>query len=295
MMQMNAKLLGRVSFDASEMISDLEAIKSKGLTTAYREYSAGNWGTTMLWNRSGREDDSHSSEYRGAARPTEFASRLTAIDAIIRQHFKLDNIKSIRIFRSYDAGAIFPHIDYLEFKKGFKRIHLVLSSDRSCLNSEGGQIYHMRPGEIWFVDGRSIHSALSLSKSGKYSLVIDFHPDVEFDEIYAKNHGVDFSCLFPDMINDRIALPVTIREAFLKIAYASDVYDVKFLLFMATRFHFRYKLSGNEYFALLDEAFLNGSTRAVKERYLAYKNILIQDGHVPESLARLDGSRFEMR
>ncbi len=66
---------------------------------------------------------------------------------------------------------IFPHKDYLEFKKGFNRVRVVLYTDKNCLNSEKDTIYHMRAGEVWYVDGSNIHSAMSLSEKGKFTLI----------------------------------------------------------------------------------------------------------------------------
>ncbi|GAL10893.1 hypothetical protein JCM19233_1878 [Vibrio astriarenae] len=45
---------------------------------------------------------------------------------------------------------ILPHKDYLEFEKGFTRVHVVLDIDETCFNSENDTVYQMKAGEVWF-------------------------------------------------------------------------------------------------------------------------------------------------
>ncbi|CDG16639.1 aspartyl/asparaginyl beta-hydroxylase domain-containing protein [Xenorhabdus doucetiae] len=281
---MSAKLLASIELNQEQIEHDLNIVGSEILDVAYSEYACGNWGTITLWNHSGDAGDQTSREYVGQARPTELGQQLDCINQLIRNNFNISLIKSVRIFRSYNGGAIYPHIDYLEFNQGFKRVHLVLKSDRSCLNSEENTVYHMLPGEVWFVDGHSAHSAMSLSRVGKYSLVLDFDSGAKFEDLYSESHTLCVDNLEPDIIHDRQPLPTSLRDSLAHIAEHADEFNIQSILFLATRFHFSYAVSIREYFQLLDECFSRNPYKSVRERYEALKDILVRSGYTSHNV-----------
>lgn len=186
---MHSHPIGRVAFDAERLIKEIEVIKGFEMSGAYSEYAKGEWNTCMLLNRSGDKDDSFSAEYEGHAVLTEYGRRLPYLNEVIRRLFKLDLLKSARIF-SARKGFIIPHRDYLEFKKGFTRVHVVLRTNDMAMNSEGSTVYRMREGEIWFLDGRHAHSGGSFADERRLHLVLDFDPEVPIKDLF--NNPADY-------------------------------------------------------------------------------------------------------
>ncbi|WP_257282357.1 aspartyl/asparaginyl beta-hydroxylase domain-containing protein [Endozoicomonas sp. ISHI1] len=187
---MKAKILGKLSIDKNKIKNEISVIEESGFDDAYKEYSIGKWRTKSIWNQNGINGEAISKEYCGHAKRTFFSNQLTYINEIISKNFNTKYIKPVRVLNSCENGMIFPHKDYLEFKKGFNRVHVVLYTDKNCLNSEKDTIYHMRAGEVWYVDGSNIHSAMSLSEKGKFTLIIDFCPDISLEKIFSRNSSV---------------------------------------------------------------------------------------------------------
>ncbi len=181
--KMHSHPIGRVAFDADRLSKDLEAVEGFEMSGAYSEYAKGEWNTCMLLNQSGDKDDSLSAEYEGHAVPTEYGFRVPYLNEAIRGLFKVEHLKSARIF-SARKGFIIPHRDYLEFKKGFTRIHVVLRTNDRAMNSEGRTVYRMREGEIWFLDGRYAHSGGSFADERRLHLVLDFDPEVAIKDLF---------------------------------------------------------------------------------------------------------------
>jgi hypothetical protein len=175
--------IGRVRLDKERLNQDIATIETFQMNPAYSEYAKGEWTTCMLFNKSGDLNDGLSEEYDGSAIMTEYGSRVPYLCEMICDLFKIEHLKSARIF-SAQNGFIIPHVDYLEFKRGFTRIHVVLRTNDHSLNSEGSTVYHMQEGEIWFLDGRVTHSGGSFANERRLHLVLDFNPEIPIKDLF---------------------------------------------------------------------------------------------------------------
>lgn len=283
---LSAKLLGNIELNSEALSNELEKIRDRLVDSAYKEYACGNWGTVTLWNHSGSYQDQLSREHAGKVKATEFGTTLNYINELIESNFNVSLIKSVRVFRSWNGGAIYPHIDYLEFEKGFKRIHVVLDTDETCLNSEDDVVYHMRRGEVWYVDGNVVHSAMSLSQTGKLSLVIDFEASASFSDIYGASSIININLPTPHILTQRQSFPVTLRESFINVAAHADVHDFHPVMYLATRYYFKWQMSCQEYFELLDEGFGTNPSVTLQKKYKALKNILVESGYLESSVKK---------
>lgn len=182
--KMRSHPIGRIDFDVRRLHQDVQTIEAFQMSPAYSEYARGDWTTCMLINRSGNKDDGLSEEFDGHGVPTEYGRRVPYILETIERLFKTEHLKSARIF-STGNGFITPHRDYLEFSKGFTRIHLVLQTNDRAMNSEQRTVYRMRLGELWYVDGRATHSGGSFAPQKRLHLVMDFDPDVLIRDLFA--------------------------------------------------------------------------------------------------------------
>jgi hypothetical protein len=205
--EMRSHPIGRVEFDAVRLKEDVKTIESLQMSPAYSEYARGDWTTCMLINRSGNKDVGLSEEFEGHGLPTEYGRRVPYILETIERLFKTEYLKSARIF-STGNGFIKPHRDYLEFRKGFTRIHLVLQTNDRAMNSEQRTVYRMRLGELWFVDGRATHSGGSFAAQKRLHLVLDFDPDVVVKDLF-RNPADYRPGLLPALIRRR---PIPKRE-----------------------------------------------------------------------------------
>jgi hypothetical protein len=169
--------LGRIDLQ-EDLNTDLEKLGRLKFNVDYSEY-ASYWASLALFNRDGDPESSASREYRHAGRWTANAEEVPVIKQLIATVFKVEFMRSARVFVAQSGGIIRPHRDYLEFKDGFTRLHLVIQTNPLAMNGEGSIAYHMAQGSIWLLNARVVHWAANLSDTPRYHVVVDFPQDME--------------------------------------------------------------------------------------------------------------------
>lgn len=275
---MKSFLLARLDLNISEIANTIRIIKSMEFDDAYQEYSLGTWKTKTLWNKTGSDAQSISMEYIGHARVTPSGEKLPYLNSLIENNFNIQHIKSVRIFHSANGGLIVPHRDYMEFKSGFKRFHLVLATDTTCLNSEENTVYHMQQGEFWFLEGRVTHSAASISSNGKYSLVIDFDPTIENSALFRQNNQFHFEGLTPTIIEHRVKPSETLLTSLMSLSEMITPFNFSNVFHLLCKLHFEYAISGDEVYDLLGNISKNSNQPKVLELYKQVERCFLTHG-----------------
>ena len=271
---MQAKRLGCVKFDLDRLAPDLERIAEFEYDSRYEDYSLGGWKSCSLWNMNGDARDGTSYEYKGAAKITEFGAALSYVPELLARHFKMDVCKSARVF-AIRSGSLMQHRDYMEFKAGFTRLHLVLQSTPFSFNSEEDTVYQMRQGEIWFVDGRPVHSAANFSEDWRYHLILDFDVAYEPEDLL---NDVDQSGAPPVRLIDRPHLSDS-WEALIRGVGPSI--DSLLLRQMIPRLHFFYAVNSRDLFTWLARIAAASGDAAVIDEVAAMRRKFIGDVAAP--------------
>src|SRR5215475_10201775 len=134
---------------------DALTLEAHGYTSAYEEYSVGRWATAPLWSGPGGQASGEVREHDEPAAPIPAATALTGINDLIYRHFDVARLRCTRLFRASHGAIVLPHRDYLEHRKGFTRIHVPLITDAAqARNTEDHNCFHMRRGEVWYLDAR---------------------------------------------------------------------------------------------------------------------------------------------
>ncbi|MCW5981291.1 MAG: aspartyl/asparaginyl beta-hydroxylase domain-containing protein [Bryobacteraceae bacterium] len=185
-------LLGQVRrIDQARLSDDLAAIDGMAGNGAYSRYNlvvdpraAGEWTQVILGNWSGDAADGLSREYQGHFRWTQQGAKAPYVRALVEATFRCEHLKSVRVFLAANA-IITAHKDYMEFKRGFRRLHIPLRTNGQCMNSEGAIVYHMKVGGIYFVDGRAAHAGGNLAADrSRVHLVLDFDPEIQVADLF---------------------------------------------------------------------------------------------------------------
>jgi putative nonproteinogenic amino acid hydroxylase len=173
---MNSRILTTLPIDDALLARDLEEIARFPIREEYSEYSFGAWRSFVLANGSGDHEDMRFRTFPGACSFTQLGERVPYLRELITRHFRPDGLKWVRLFTVQD-GLLVSHRDFIEFNHSFWRVHVPLKTDLTCLHSEENDVFHMRRGEVWFLDATTIHSACSLSGFQRVSLCLDFEAD----------------------------------------------------------------------------------------------------------------------
>lgn len=268
---MDSQIVGFIEIESKEIQRELDKIAQLEFNdTEYSEYVYGGWKNCVLRNATASYHDTTLREYEGYSKPTELAKNLDYVNSIVSKTFNLEYLKWLRIFICRQ-GVLLPHRDYLGMKKGFTRLHVPLQTDITCLHSEENIVFHMRVGEIWFLDATKIHSACSLSDSGRISLCLDFVPEVPIKELI-KNYSIHDQGLLPKpCIIDREVLSQRDLEDILAVSNRVNEDNFAQIVESLARVHFLKQVDAIEMFAWLIEIARNSGKKKLIEEALLIK------------------------
>lgn len=181
---LHARILGRVVLDAARLDVDLAAVRQLPLNAGYSEFSRGHpgWRNCVLANHNGDPSEHVFGGHDGRALPTPHLAEVPYIAELLASTFSPEHLLWARLFICED-GMLIPHRDYLDLPDEFTRVHLALRRGDRSLHSENEQVFRMREGEIWFIDGTVDHAAASYDGAPRTYLSCDFRAGVPFDEL----------------------------------------------------------------------------------------------------------------
>lgn len=174
---MKSRILGRIELDCARLQTDIDTIlKSSAPEQDYSEYRFGTFLTYVLRNPTGEDQSGLFRGAAGLARTTALGASLAYIDSLIQRTFHIDALQMTRAYLLQDALLI-PHRDYVEFEQDaarMVRLHVPILTNPRALHSEDETVFHMRPGEVWFLDVTRDHAACNAASVPRLSLVLDF-------------------------------------------------------------------------------------------------------------------------
>lgn len=260
---MNSKQITSISFDFKKLENEIETILDFNYSSSYSEYAIGDWKTCMLWNKNGDINDGFSHEYSFGAKKTEYGEKTPYLNSVLEKLFNLNIVKSIRIFYAKN-GIIIPHKDYLEFSKGFHRIHIPLQTDTDSFNSEGNEVYHMDIGEVWFLDGHNVHSGGSLSKKIRLHLVLDFSVDVELKDIFTNTN--ESHKTYQTNFIERMPFTNEDLDYILNLGNIINRYNFENIVSILAKVHFEKQVCSSEMFDWLIKLAMKSKNKALLDK-----------------------------
>jgi hypothetical protein len=135
----------------------------------------GEWAMTALWQ--------HSDNAGPLTSSSKLPLGLLGFVNQLAQFLDFEPLQSAWIFVAANGGYIRAHKDWPDSKPRFTRLHVPLSSSPDCLSSEARIVYRMNVGEVWYLDGGRIHSAINLGPTPRIHLILDYPP-------YWEPHGL---------------------------------------------------------------------------------------------------------
>jgi hypothetical protein len=281
---MNSRIVGKINLDEGLLKRDLEKIQGFGhVKEEYSEYRFGLWKNYVLWNGTGRQKDTLFRGMEGGAIRTEMGAEFDYINAVLVETFHTEKLKMVRANLLQDALLI-PHRDYVEFKGDsdkLARLHIPLETDLNSLHSEDGTVFHMRRGEVWFLDVASVHSACNMSERPRISLVLDFGLDGQPLDSVFKNRAAYRTDLAPLLI-EREPLDDDFRNAIAAMRHVISRANYKDLVLFLSRVHFYKDISSCLFFDWLIEMCREVPDRSLLEKSVRFKEYLIHSRELGE-------------
>ena len=282
---MNSRVIGTIDLDDQLLNLEIEKILHFGdVKEEYSEYRFGIWKNYVLWNGSGNRKDTLFKGPDGGGVKTEFGRQLNYLNSIIEANFHTEKIKMVRANLLSDALLI-PHRDYVEFKDDAERlvrIHVPIRTDSNCLHSEDGNVFHMRLGEVWFLDVSRVHSACNLSDNARISLVLDFCLDNEPLESLLKQDRVETRPQTEVQIADRKPLDENFLQAIAALKYVINPMNYRDIVLFLSRVHFYREVDQATMFEWLIDICRGQDDQSLLEKSLNFKTYMIKDREIEE-------------
>jgi putative nonproteinogenic amino acid hydroxylase len=227
--------ISTVTVDTNEIRADLAAVDLLVGRDTYSEFSFGRWHSHVLANATGDESDDEFRPQDDPAVVTPLGKSLPAIMDLVENTFYLDQLRWIRMLTQTD-GLLIPHVDFIEFNRSTTRLQLPLRTTPSCMHSEGRNVMHMRPGEVWFLDATQVHAAYSPPGPSRIALCLDF--DIPREQIMTCLREPRKSVQPPALV-DRPPLEQEQLESLIDLGSILDLSTVRDILRLLGIVHFR--------------------------------------------------------
>jgi hypothetical protein len=281
----NSKIIGTIELDDALLDSEVEKILGFGdVKEEYSEYRFGLWKNYVLWNGSGDVKDTLFKGPRGGAMKTEFGEQLDYINSIIEANFYTERIKMVRAILLQDAIVI-PHRDYVEFKadsESLARVQIPIKTSLDCLHSEGRDVFHMRKGEIWFLDVNSTHSACNLSDSPRISLVLDFQLDGEPLNSLLKGEQRSRKPETGALMIEREPLDESFLQTIASMKHVINRMNFRDVVLFLSRVHFYRDVEQDMLFDWLIDICREQKDQSLLEKSLRFKTYMVKDRELKE-------------
>ena len=170
---LKSQRLAVLPIDSYDLDSELSIVDRHEYGGEYDTFTFGSWSAHVLANGSGVDSDTSFRPHDDSLTLTELGKQLPGIMSLVTDHFPLDRLQWVRIFRARDA-IITPHVDFLEWGEPGTRVQVPLRTNEESLHSENDVVYHLRRGEVWKIHTTDPHSARSLGATARLSLCLDF-------------------------------------------------------------------------------------------------------------------------
>ncbi|MFB6909021.1 aspartyl/asparaginyl beta-hydroxylase domain-containing protein [Streptomyces bacillaris] len=256
--------LGTVRLDADRLATDLAVMDRLPYASSYSDFAFAPLRNTMLWNATGVLDEALLGDYRGGARPTEHGRMLPYVNELITGLFRTEHLKFARLLVLPPGCVMVPHRDYLELDQDMIRIHVPLRTSERCFSSQGDTVFHMRAGEMWFLDATRTHTAASFWDVDRIHLTCDFIADSIEDTLLAppsRQPGVPTG-----NVAARRPLGPVERAALLGLAKVIDLDNYRDVLAILTKRHFEVAIQADEVFGWLKDIAATSGRPEVLER-----------------------------
>ncbi|MGO8994237.1 MAG: aspartyl/asparaginyl beta-hydroxylase domain-containing protein [Polyangiaceae bacterium] len=274
---MKSRILGTTKLNEDALARDVQTILGwPRPEQEYSEYAFGAFHTLPLRTPSGDDAGTRFDAVVAPARPTKLCQRLEYIPGMVDELFDTTRLIMMRAYLLQDALLI-PHRDYVEFgddASRMVRLHVPLRTNPRALHSEEEMVFHMNPGEVWYLDVSTVHSAMNASTEPRLSLVLDFRLDGKPLESVFRDPSLVERAPSPTMIKRRPADPKFV-EGLLSLGPVVDRDNYRDVLQLLSRVHFDRDVHAGACLEWLIEICHKADDRSLVEKSTDLKRFLV--------------------
>ena len=283
---MPSRIIARIALADLDFGTDLHYLNNIAKPDVeYDEFGQGFRTNPTLINGSGNGEDTL---FRDGdhAMDTEHARRVPVIMRLIEDVFDRTYLRMVRA-RNLVDGLIMPHRDYLEVGKtvDYYRVFVPVEYNQDAYHSDESGVFHMKPGEVWFLDAAIVHSAANFSSRSRWFLCLDFFlpPDSNPAVIFRNSRRISWDIDHAYIRREPLSAAKRTEVIAAAAALLSEE-TVKDVALSLSKLHFRYDMPIAGCFDMLAEAAARRGNPRIGQAVAAMTDFLI--GH------RTIGQRF---
>ncbi|MER5323776.1 aspartyl/asparaginyl beta-hydroxylase domain-containing protein [Streptosporangium roseum] len=238
---MASRILGRLPLDEDRLAQDMARLaQAPAPQEPYEVFTTGRWVNLNLWNASGDDGDGFFNGHRQVAgRPTRLLGGVPYIGELLTTWFNTELLTMVRA-RNVVEWSIVPHRDFLESgpAEDFFRVLIFLEDNEHALNSDEDMVFHMRKGEVWFLDSAQIHAGVNISSRSRWSLCLDFKAGTGFSpgDVFARAGDYD-PAIRPALV-ERAPAPADLPDRLRALSAVVSRHNIKDIAFLLGKVHF---------------------------------------------------------
>lgn len=253
---MPSRIIARIALTDIDFSKDIDYLNHIAKPDVeYDEFGQGFRTNPTLINGTGNSKDTLFRDGERAME-TEHARRVPAIMRVIEDVFDRTHLRMVRA-RNLVDGLIMPHRDYLEVGKtvDYYRIFVPIEYNQYAYHSDESGVFHMKPGEVWFLDAAIVHSAANFSSRSRWFLCLDFFlsPNSNLAVIF-KNSPRMFWDVDHAYIRRQPLSAERRAEIVAAVAVLLEEETIKDVAHSLSKLHFRYEIPIAACYDMLSEA-----------------------------------------
>jgi hypothetical protein len=275
---MPSRIIARIASTDMDFSKDIDYLNRVARPDVeYDEFGQGFRANPTLLNGTGDCEDTLFRDHHLAVE-TEHARQTPTILRLIDNVFDRTHLRMVRA-RNLVDGLIMPHRDYLEVDRtvDYYRVFVPIEYNQDAYHSDESGVFHMKPGEVWFLDAAIVHAAANFSGRSRWFLCLDFflppnsNPAVIFRSSPRVSWDVDHAYVC------RQPLPAERRaEIVAAVAALLSEETIKDISHSLSKLHFRYDIPITACYDMLSEAAARLGNPRVRKGVAAMIDFLIE-------------------
>lgn len=254
---MSSKMIATIDLPTDQLEPELQYLRDvPRLAEVYDEFARGYWKNTVLWNQTADATDDRFRDCGDRIAATPHAANLPVLTGLLQTTFDFSKVLMVRARNLIDA-VVLPHRDFTEMRRGtesYCRVFLPLEETPGAFHSDDAGPFSMRPGEIWCLDAKEIHTAVNFTRNSRVFICIDFAFDGEFaaESVFAPGSPIDPPCA--PWQPARAPLPTSFDDLLASLGACLEPETVIDVLALLTKLHYFYDSEGAQIFDWLEQA-----------------------------------------
>ena len=210
---------------------------------------------------------------------TELARACPSVRELLEGHFSFEHLRMVRT-RDLVSAVVLPHVDFAEVDSGAcrcLRLLVPLETNPVAFHSDPSGVFHMRKGEVWYLDAALVHSAANFSSASRVVVCLDyvFPEPFEMQDAFRSDNG-HLARPEPLIVTRKVPGP-EFEDALLALSEVMNRLTFRDIAFMLAKLHFSFDVPVGAFHEWIVAVAERTGDRAIADRARHLRSFLLGD------------------